>query len=155
MRVFIWAALAVLIDQLTKNFFISQAKSIFWHGIELGFFANRGGAFSSSISNTTSALIAIVFLILLVFGINKSNSNQITLGSAIIVGGGLSNLIDRFFRGYVIDIIGFGSIEMNAADLFIMIGAAIISGSFMSISNKKSVVYTQKSSKTKESVVDQ
>ena len=48
----------------------------------------------------------------------------------MILGGGISNLIDRLFRGYVIDYIDINNIFkypiFNLADIFIVIGVITI-----------------------------
>ena len=48
---------------------------------------------------------------------------------AMIVGGGIGNMIDRIFLGYVIDFIDFTLIDFavfNIADSFVCVGAGIL-----------------------------
>ena len=64
-----------------------------------------------------SAVSRIFFLILILFG--------------VILGGILGNLIDRVFRGYVIDYISFTLFNremavFNAADIFITFGVILL-----------------------------
>ena len=54
------------------------------------------------------------------------------LGTAFLVGGGLSNLIDRYTKGHVVDYVGFGfgpkwfrRIVFNVSDFFIFIGGVL------------------------------
>lgn len=53
------------------------------------------------------------------------------LGLAILLGGGISNLYDRFVRNYVVDYfsVSFGwlkKVVFNLGDLFVFLGAAIL-----------------------------
>lgn len=54
------------------------------------------------------------------------------LGTAFLVGGGLSNLFDRYTKGHVVDYIGFGigpkwfrKIVFNVSDFFVFIGGVL------------------------------
>jgi len=55
----------------------------------------------------------------------------------MILAGGLSNLIERLFLGYVRDFIYFGSGAFNFADLYIILGVALLLlGEIFKIKNK-------------------
>lgn len=54
-------------------------------------------------------------------------------GMAFLIGGGLSNLIDRYTKGHVVDYVSFSfgpkwfrRIVFNVSDFFVFIGAALI-----------------------------
>ena len=56
-------------------------------------------------------------------------SNLTKIGVLFIVAGALGNMFDRFFRGYVIDMIDFRTIWsfiFNVADMYIHIGVYLI-----------------------------
>lgn len=54
------------------------------------------------------------------------------LGLAVVLGGGISNLYDRFVRGYVVDYFSFGfggrlkNVIFNLGDLFVFAGTLIV-----------------------------
>ena len=71
----------------------------------------------------------IGLLIYLIFFRPKSRFVQVTL--AMIVGGGIGNMIDRIWLGYVVDFIDFTLIDFavfNVADCFITVGAFALMG---------------------------
>lgn len=54
------------------------------------------------------------------------------VGTAFLIGGGLSNLFDRYTRGHVVDYVGFGfgpkwfrRIIFNVSDFFVFVGGAM------------------------------
>ena len=77
-------------------------------------------------------LITILLLIYLIIELKKNiNNDFISLSLSLIISGALGNLIDRVFRGYVVDFISFilFNKEMaifNVADAFITIGVVIL-----------------------------
>ncbi|MCI9016992.1 MAG: signal peptidase II, partial [Clostridia bacterium] len=91
---------------------------------------NTGGAFGIGQNNTTTFIITNIIVLgiiirLIVFQKDKLDKKTlITL--LVILSGGFGNLIDRIFRGYVIDFINlFPNIhfpKFNFADIYITIG---------------------------------
>ena len=80
-------------------------------------------------------ILIIATLILLVYIIKevKKNVNNkwILITYLLILGGAIGNLIDRIFRGYVVDFISFTLFKkemaiFNLADTFITIGVIIL-----------------------------
>lgn len=125
-----------ILDQYSKylirlNFDLFQSKSVFYL-LDFVYVPNYGLAFN--ILNNESLNLGFVFslfifficlyLIWLIF-INQIKPNQIELISlSIILAGGLGNLIDRVFLGYVVDFIAFSfnPYVFNFADVYITIG---------------------------------
>lgn len=72
-------------------------------------------------------VIALAILIFLVVK-KKFNSKLFYISSALIIGGGIGNLIDRIFLGYVIDnlSISFFPPICNFADYCVTIGAVLL-----------------------------
>jgi signal peptidase II len=77
--------------------------------------------------------VAVVLVALLVYCLASSPGNPVTVPAfGLIIGGGVSNLIDRlFYGGYVVDFlnIGIGPIRtgiFNFADVFIMVGVLLL-----------------------------
>ena len=121
----------VLVDQFTKylmfdnqKLFINKDFLLF----KLDFVKNYGAAFNIfSGSRIFLSLISIIFSILLIFLIlRKNNLNTIDLYSyCFILGGTISNGIDRILKGYVIDFINLNFLNFpvfNIADISINIG---------------------------------
>ena len=95
---------------------------------------NEGAAFSMLsdqrwVFMTFSTVAIIGLLIYLIFFRPKSKYVQITL--AMIVGGGIGNMIDRICLGYVVDFIDFTLINFavfNVADCFVCVGSFALMG---------------------------
>mgnify|MGYP001155469095 CR=1 FL=1 len=113
--------------QVIDNFFVLQYAE------------NKGGFLSmfSSLSKTFRLLflsiIPLIALVLMTFYIiaTRELTYPHTLGLSCIIGGGLSNIVDRLANEYVVDFmnIGIGMVRsgiFNFADLSIMGGTAII-----------------------------
>lgn len=60
----------------------------------------------------------------------KSTSSMINIFLIMIISGGISNLIDRIFRGYVVDYIDINQIFkypiFNIADISIVLGVILL-----------------------------
>ena len=121
----------VLIDQFTKylmfynkNLFINRDFLLF----KLDFVKNYGAAFNIfSGSRIFLSLISILFSILIIYLIFRKNTlNSYDLYSySFILGGTVSNGIDRIYKGFVIDFINLNIINFpvfNIADISINIG---------------------------------
>ena len=100
---------------------------------------NRGIAFGigqggAKIFALMTLLMIIVALIYIAFKFNKLKGLTV-FGIALVISGGIGNLIDRLFRGYVIDYIDFSEIVdfpiFNFADICIVVGVIIIGISYL------------------------
>ncbi len=100
--------------------------------ISLTFVKNTGAAFGSFSGYTVvlsivTAVVLIVGLIYLLSG--KIKKNILRIPAVMIISGGLANLIDRVFRGYVIDYIEPLFVDFavfNFADMLVTVGSFII-----------------------------
>ena len=131
--------LLIIIDQIIK-FIVVKTIGISGKSIELipnlvslTYLENAGAAFG--IINARIFLIAldilIVFIIIKMMVSKKYQFDDKTkLGMAFIVAGGIGNLIDRVFRGAVIDYIDISNIFefpiFNFSDICIIIGVILI-----------------------------
>lgn len=67
------------------------------------------------------------------FSLRKNSGAGVgKIGTAFLVGGGLSNLFDRYTKGHVVDYVGFGfgpkwfqRIIFNVSDFFVFIGGVL------------------------------
>ncbi|VAW49622.1 Lipoprotein signal peptidase [hydrothermal vent metagenome] len=143
------AVLIVLIDRITKLFFIDLLsygeslpiiKNVFHMtlvhntGIAFGMFKDQGAVF---------IIIPIIAIILLIFNIYYYKQNDEVLSRSYIVafslilGGAIGNLIDRIYYGYVIDFIDFRIWPVfNIADSAITIGAVVVAIQCFQLSSK-------------------
>lgn len=141
LQIFSLAAIVLLTaaDQLIKYFVDLYLKPIELHSfipgfIRLNYVENTGAAFGSFANNTliltviTVIVLAGLFLAIML----KKLPNPLTHWCLVlIVSGGIGNVIDRIFRGYVIDYLDFQFMKFaifNFADCLVTVGAAIIIG---------------------------
>lgn len=128
---------SVLLDQLTKWLavvYLQGAPSFpIWQDVlHFTFVKNEGAAFGM-LSNhrwvfMIVSTVAIVGLSVYLFGFCKEN-RWVKVSFAMIIGGGIGNMIDRVALGYVVDFIDFTLIDFavfNVADSFVTVGAGIL-----------------------------
>lgn len=121
----------IIIDQLSKFLitqYITEKVGTEYFGIEI--VENTGMAFGFSSGNTKNIILSI-FVIAIVISFIKNQISAIdtktTISVAMILGGGISNLIDRFFRGGILDFIKILFIpNFNIADVCIFTGWILI-----------------------------
>ena len=128
------------IDQLSKLYMYNMS------GVEIGYsipiindffhltyIENHGGifgVFQGKINYfTIISIVLIAYVVITEIKNFKKYKFPIKLGISIITAGALGNMIDRIFRGFVIDMIDFRGIWgfiFNIADTYIHIGLYII-----------------------------
>ncbi|MCK8059471.1 MULTISPECIES: signal peptidase II [unclassified Fusibacter] len=130
--------LAVILDQLTKWLVVSYVKPIGSLPIikdvfHLTYTENTGAAFSI-LSNKQSFLVivtAIAMAIMFVYLVKWSQSPDEVMSKvafAMMLGGGIGNLIDRARIDFVVDFLDARFINFaifNVADMFIVVGCAL------------------------------
>jgi signal peptidase II len=128
-------------DQTTKSIAVAhlsetQAVTLLGGDLRLqiaknyGAFLSIGASTSPTVRSTLfSAGVAVMLLALLAYCITTKTRNPLVVPAlALLIGGGVSNLLDRLlYGGYVIDFlnVGVGSVRtgiFNVADMFIMCG---------------------------------
>lgn len=127
--------MGLLIDQIIKitvlNFMDPfTTKVIVKDFFELTFVKNTGGAWGI-LSNNLIFLIGVSTIALLILNSyikkDRNINNLMNISYGFLMGGILGNLIDRIFRGYVIDffhfyIFGYDYPVFNIADILIIVG---------------------------------
>ncbi|NLY87418.1 MAG: signal peptidase II [Clostridiales bacterium] len=127
------AAVIIVLDQLTKFIVrtgLNPGEKIYIIGewFSITFVKNTGAAFSMFAGNKfvtialTSALI-LACLIFIIYEIKDDGSRFLSICLTFILAGGIGNLMDRVIRGYVTDMLSFGSFPVfNVADIFVTCG---------------------------------
>ena len=128
----------LIIDQYTKYIIdsvmnITQSIPIVENFFNLTYVQNRGiafGLFQGKIDVVTIfAIVAVIFIMFYFIKNLKKISFIERIAYTMIVSGAIGNLIDRIFRGYVIDMLDFRGIWhfiFNFADVWINIGVILI-----------------------------
>lgn len=129
------SVILVGIDQFLKYIAIISFKvqnvPIIDNVLILTYTENTGAAFSILRNHTwiltVATSILLVALIILVFA-KKIKSHYLLINFALVFSGGVGNLIDRIFRGFVVDFIYFKPINFpvfNFADICVFCGAVM------------------------------
>lgn len=134
--IYLIAGIGIIVDQITK--FLA---SIYLDNIDIipGFFSltyveNKGAAWGI-LNNSTIVLVGISVIVLLFISKYISSTIEFTKLSVVsyglLIGGIFGNLIDRIFRGFVIDflnfnILGYNFPVFNIADTMIVIGVILM-----------------------------
>lgn len=124
--------ITLLIDQIVKYIVVASNCdiTIIPKYFNLIYVQNTGGVYGVFEDNNFAFCIisAIVLMILFIYSKNITKDNKLKqVLWQLILAGGASNLIDRIFRGFVVDfvqMIGFG--VFNLSDACIVISAVII-----------------------------
>jgi signal peptidase II len=142
MLYFLIIATIVIVDTMLKNYIEKNkqlgdrqeilngkiiVKKQYNRGMFLNFMEDK-----KEIVKTVSGIFLGLLLLLFIFLLPKKGNRLTKLGLSFCLGGAISNVADRFNRGYVVDYFSFNhkklkNIVFNLADLFIMLGAFIIS----------------------------
>ena len=121
--------LGIIIDQVTKVLAYNNSVNlvIIPNFLNFTLVENRGAAFgiaqgANLVLAIVSASICLLILGVIIYSIYKKE--DISLAYYFILAGGIGNLIDRAFRGFVVDFIDTPFIAtFNIADSFIVVGA--------------------------------
>ena len=127
----------VLLDQISKfivvnNFSLGESLILIKNFLKFTYIRNTGISFG--ILSNQVFLIVVFTLMIIVFVIkeliNNRNQKLIVVSSILILSGAFGNLIDRVFRGYVVDFISFTLFKremaiFNIADIFITFGVLL------------------------------
>ena len=127
----------ICLDQLTKWLAVIFLKDIptfpLWQNVlHFTYVENRGMAFGMLKDHRwvfmVFSTVAIIGLLIYLIRFRPKNI-WVQVSLSMIVGGGIGNMIDRIFLGYVIDFIDFTLIDFavfNVADSFVCVGAGIL-----------------------------
>ncbi len=131
---YIFIVILIIIDQISKqmihsNFELGQTLPIINDFFHLTYVQNRGVAFgilqNKAILINFISIGAVLSMIWYLHLNYKKISKLEVITWTLIIAGALGNILDRIFRGYVVDMIDFRGIwqyVFNLADAYINIG---------------------------------
>ena len=129
--------LLIICDQVSKIAVLKYLKPIGTSVViknifSLTYVENRGAAFGI-LQNSRWIFICATIIILAVLIIYKIKSRPqgkiINTSLCLLISGAIGNLIDRIFRGFVVDMLEVTFIEypvFNVADCFVVVGAILL-----------------------------
>lgn len=131
--------LCFLLDQVSKSIlvhslFVNQSIAIIPSFFSISYVQNEGAAWSLFSGNQLFLILvscAAIIILYLFFLKEKKLSKLEVAGFGLLFGGIFGNLIDRIFRGFVVDffeftIFGYHFPVFNIADICIVIGVMLI-----------------------------
>lgn len=121
----IFILVLVVLDQLAKFYFFGK-NIYFFKYLSFNFVANTGVSFGLfSGYNLLFVLFSLVVIGFILYIYKKERRFSLALN--FILAGAVGNLVDRLFRGYVVDFVDLGFWPVfNLADVFIIIGGLIL-----------------------------
>lgn len=137
----LFVAVAVFLDQYTKLLAAAHLKgketvSLIPGALELKYLypENRGIAFGMFQGSTTFfAVVSMILFVLIIWVFIKIPKKRYYIPlmavCALMLSGALGNMIDRVFRGYVIDFIYISLIDFpvfNMADIYVVCGGILL-----------------------------
>lgn len=136
-KFFLVILILAIVDQAIKLFVIlgkdKLPVTIIKNTLEIVYCENLGAAFSIGSGSTViiTAVTAVIMAMMLYFIYKKYEkiTSKMLMGAALLISGGIGNLLDRVFRRYVVDYIYFRIIDFpvfNFADICVVIGVIII-----------------------------
>lgn len=128
-------AVIIALDQFTKylvrdNIALNERIPVIGDWMNFTYIRNEGAAFSMFSGNVwVTVVLTSVLLILCIILIVKEHRNGskiLAVLLACVLGGGVSNMFDRLYFGYVTDMISCGSFAIfNVADMFVTCGCIL------------------------------
>lgn len=130
----------LIIDQITKYLAINlkdgRTISLIGDHLSLVYLENRGAAFGILQNQKwflmVSSILIIGYLVYFYLKHRESLILLMRLGIGLVLGGAVGNMIDRIFRGFVVDFIsyrfpnGYGFPIFNIADMAVVIGCIVL-----------------------------
>ena len=136
----------IAIDQVSKALLISTEKNIINDVVKIASIQNYSGAFGVGQTGTTTFIITNVIVIGIIIKFMHMQQEQIDkktyFALSLVIAGAIGNLIDKIFRGYVLEFIVIKSLCFNIADILIVLGWILMALFF--------AIYTYKFKKEKK-----
>ena len=117
---YILGIIIILIDQLSKVLMINKKITIIPNFLNFTYAENTGGAFGLGTKYIILAISLVLIIGLIIYLIKNKSKVTSYIPFIMIIAGSIGNLIDRLFRGFVIDFIDvslFNFPIFNIADI--------------------------------------
>ena len=131
--VLIIGGILLLLDQIIKFIVINNNFTVIPGFLSLTYTENTGMAFGLNQNNVILVILINIVILGIIIKFLKENIDKIDMvvfiSLILILTGGFGNLIDRIFRGHVIDFIDVNLFDFpvfNIADIYIIVGAIIL-----------------------------
>lgn len=124
----------VISDIITKWFFMEKNIEVIKGFFSFNYVTNYGASFGLLQNQQLFFILISIAVIAAIFFLYKeiSKSKITIIGTTLVLGGTIGNLIDRIVYGYVRDFIAFSFWPtFNVADIALTIGAFILVSYFM------------------------
>lgn len=132
-------AAVIAVDQLTKRLTVAhlalhESVSIIPNVFRLTYVQNEGAAMGILAGHRwvfmVISLVAIAAIAMYLLK-NHAQSRVVSVALSLIIGGGIGNMIDRVYLGYVIDMLDFCAFDFwvwvfNVADACVCVGGGIL-----------------------------
>lgn len=123
--------LLLIIDQILKFLALKNNNLVLINGIlKIGIYQNENGTYGVNNNSTIMYVLTNLIIIAVAFKFittqNQFVDRKTKIFLSLVITGGISNTIDRVFRGYVVEFIDFTDFIklpiFNVADIYILIG---------------------------------
>lgn len=142
-KIIIAIIVLILIDQIIKVAVINIGdKTIIPEILNFSISRNVGGTYGVSSNSTVTYVLTNLIVVAIAFKFitsqNQFIDKKIKVFLTLVIAGGLSNCIDRIFRGYVVEFIQIMKLPIfNFADICILVGWVSMVAIFASFSAKE------------------
>ena len=126
---YIIGIIIVIIDQLSKFLVIDKNITIIPNFLDFIYTKNTGGAFGIGRINFILIISIMIIIGIIIYLIKEHKKITNYIPFVLVLSGSIGNLIDRVFRGYVIDFIDvkiFNFPNFNIADISIVSGVIVL-----------------------------
>lgn len=142
---------SIILDQITKivaqnNLLNNKEITAIPHILGFTYVKNEGAAFGIFSDSRWVFMVFSTVAIFVMFYVlikDKKRHPLFVVSISMLIGGGIGNMIDRIFRGYVIDFFKFLFVKFavfNVADCFVTVGAVLLSVYLIFIFDDKSEI---------------
>ena len=145
-KILIFIFILIFIDQISKFIAFKNNDFIVINGVlKFKIFNDVSGCYGVNTNSTIMYILTNLIVAIIAFQFitsqNQFVDKKIKVFLSLIIAGGISNCIDRVFRGYVLEFIDFTDFLnvpiLNLADIFILIGWIAMAAIFASFTAKE------------------